>query len=130
MGEFVPDIVGYLVDKVQHRPGLAAFVLSQCLALITLAIPIPIVLGDRDNACLRILAQLLTHPVCCNFDYLWIGQAKLRLLARTLPINLGEVFRMILKILLGRDQAIESMHEALVGYVPAVFLLQVGEMAV
>ncbi len=112
--EFAPDFLGHIIDKRQHRAGVAAFGIVNGLTALALAGAVPVVLRHGNDRCLRRFAQPLLHTLNDEVSQVGIGQAQLRLVRGAFALDQAVPFGMLLEIFLRRHERIECVDESLV----------------
>lgn len=129
-GVVLRDVVGDGVDEVQERSSLAAFLLGERCALFARAVVVPVVLRDRKD---RGLWGVLDPPADRfpgRFEDLRVRQTQLRPPADALALHLGKPFRMVLEVLVGREDRVECVDEVRVSDLAAALLVQTRMRAV
>ncbi len=87
-------------------------------------------MGDRGDGGLGIGPQAFPQVFDQLPPHLLIGQAKLGVLVGADAVDFAEPFRVVLEILLGRDEPIGGVDEAFVDLAPAVDVIAPGRDAV
>ena len=114
VGKLRLDLLGDVIDKRQHAPRRATLGLVNRPALRTLARPVAVVLGHRDDLRVGRLAQPLLHPLHHKVAQLGVGQAKLCIVVRPLALDEAVPFGMRGEILLRGHQRVKGVAETLV----------------
>ena len=107
------------VHKANQRARLAAFYLLYFQALRAFATTMPVVLRNGNHAGRRLLANLFQADSREFLCHLFVRQAELRPVRRTLSPLHGIPFRMIFEILFRRQELEERMAPADDGHVAA-----------
>ena len=128
--ELLLDVGGDRVDEPQHQSGGAAFFLLDRGAVLALAVADPVVLRDRGDGRRRIVPQPLLEVLDQFLTHLLVRQAQLRVLGRSLAVDLAEPLGVLREVLLRRDQRIERVHESFIDVLAAVLGLQPMSLAV
>ena len=111
--EFRPDSVRHGVDEGKHGSGVAFLPPIYGLAMLALAVAVPVVLGHGENAALRVLPHPAVHSFDADFQHVRVGQAELAMLPPAFSVHQREIFRVGIKPFFRGNQLLKGMGIAI-----------------
>ena len=111
-GKLLLDVGGHGIDETHQRSGGAPFFLLDCHARLALAAAVPVVLADRDQARLGLLAQQIQGVAGQFLPHGFVRQAQLGMLGYPFVLDQRIPLWMLLEVLGRRKQRIEGVDES------------------